>query len=170
MESFEVLPFFRGVSEGFPVDAALIRETRRDRLPRNTDLKIHAMADSWFEKRFGIKYRSQALIVTSCRFTARGYAASDKHVVRVIPLGPYKYCWSRELVDMLSISLGSPLLNGIEDILDRAGYVESDLAGAHNTRHEVMLFCEKYVAIPVHLLEGAIADDEAPPAIILGSK
>jgi len=168
LESFETLSFYRGKSGELSTDAPIICETRKDRRPRNTPPEIHENADAWFEMKFGIKYRSQAIFLTGNHFVARAYAASDKHVFRIIPVGPYKYCWSTKIDDMLSISIGSSTCGSIDDALNKAGYIESNLKGAHDSGHEVMLYCDTYIAIPTHLLEGAEPKDAHKSTIILG--
>lgn len=149
MESFEISAFYRGMSADYDCERPLLLRTRKDREPRNTDKVVHQRADAWFEQRFGIRYRSQALLVTSSIFTAKLYAATARHVFRVIPLGPYKYCWSAKVRDMVSLSTAG---GTIEDMLYASCYIESDLTQAHDSGNEVMLYCEEYVAIPSHLL------------------
>lgn len=156
-ETFEVLAFFRGVSARVAVDTPSILSPRKKRAPRNTSPEMHALADAWFERRFGVKYRSQALFVTSSSFAARGYAETERHVVRVIPLGPYRYCWSPQVRDMLSMSLDKA--GNVESTLDAAGYIESNLHLAHELGHEVMLYCDKYIAVPTYMLDESEATE-----------
>lgn len=163
-----MLAFYRGTSKGEPSEAPYIGTTRKDRKPRNIANAIHLRADDWFENRFGVKYRSQALFLSSSRFTAQHYAASEKHVVRIIPLGTYKYCWSPNVRDLLSRFKEPSAVDHVNDILGAAGYIESDLLGAHKSEHEVMLYCEKYIAIPLHLLEEATPTKEQKSLIYLG--
>jgi hypothetical protein len=49
----------------------------------------------------------------------------------------------------------------IKDYLNSAEYREVGLSEAHELGHEVMLYCEKYIAIPRGILE--------PPSSPLGS-
>jgi hypothetical protein len=165
METFEVLPFFRGMSNYDPNVPAVIK-TRMDRVPRNTDKVIHDRADAWFERQFGHKYRSQAVFLTSAFFTASGYAKhSNKNVFRIIPLGPYRYCWSPKVPDFLALTTGAN--SSIEKLLAGAGYTESGLQQAHDMGNEVMLFCERYIAIPSHFIdEKTFAEPEYSPIIL----
>jgi len=71
--------------------------------------------------------------------------------VRLIPIGEYRYCWSRNTSDLLSILKGADVAD-VENLLDSAQYVENDLGGAHSAGHEVMLSCRSCVAIPIELL------------------
>lgn len=153
MESFESLAFYRGITTGPVPVSPLIVKARKNRLPKNTPLEVHERADKWFETKFGVRYRSQAVFVTSRQFIADGYAASPQHVVRVIPLGDYRYCWSPKVYDFLTVSIDPSNSKNIEGFLDRSGYIESDLRAAHTVGYEVMIFCERYVAIPLSLLK-----------------
>lgn len=154
MDSFETLPFFRGVSARYDPQRPTIHETRRNRRPKDTSIEFHDIADGWFRSRFGVPYRSQALLLTSRRFTAQAYAATPAHVMRILPLSPYRYCWSPNAVDLLfaakKLEGASP--SEVEAHLAALGYREDGLTEAHTSGHEVMLYCEKYIAVPAHLL------------------
>lgn len=101
MASFETLNFFRGVSVRYNCQHPTIHETRRNRQPKDSPINFHNVADSWFFSRFGIRYRSQSLLVTSRLLTAGVYAATPAHVMRILPLSEYRYCWSPNVMDLL---------------------------------------------------------------------
>lgn len=143
IESFETLPFFRGIST--KIAHPVVEFTRRDRRPRDLPLAVHEAADDWFLRRFGVRFRSQAVFVTSLHVVAAGYGPQT---VRVLPLGRYQYCWSRATSDLLSILKGAAAAE-VPGLLDAASYLDTDLVGAHRHGHELMLYCEQYVAIPV---------------------
>jgi hypothetical protein len=153
MDSFETLAFFRGVSARYNVLHPTIHEIRRDRRPKDTSIEFHKVADGWFHSYFGVPYRSQALFLTSGKLTAQAYAATHEHVMRILPLSDYRYCWSPNVVDLLFTAkkLAGASRSDIEDHLVSLGYREDGLVEAHAAGHEVMLHCERYIAIPVHL-------------------
>jgi hypothetical protein len=93
--------------------------------------------------------------VSARRLTCETYASSPAHVMRVVPLSEYRYCWSPRTSDLIfaAAKLESADANDIDIYLDGADYREDGLADAHISGHEVMLFCEVYVAIPVGLLD-----------------
>jgi hypothetical protein len=105
--------------------------------------------------------------VTSRAFTAQTYAASAAHVVRVIPTTPYRFCWSPKISDLLFAA--KEMADAAPDVVMKrladADYQESDLEAAHAAGHEVMLFCDEYVAIPVGLLNSH--PDTSAPRILL---
>ena len=161
MSTFESLSFYRGVSSRHEVSSISLRVSRSDRRPRNTAAAFHAFADHWFERRFGVLYRSQALFVTSSIPMARSYAASDVHVVRVLPVSEYRYCWSPRVADLLKLSTSSSSAGATEwaRLLDGADYREDDLSAARDCGHEVMLWCRRYVTIPASLLNIKVGDE-----------
>jgi hypothetical protein len=153
MSSFESLIFYRGVSVKYEIDRPSVIEMRRDRIPKNSSIDFHLAADNWFLKRFGVAYRSQALFLCSRQLTAQTYAASPKHVMRIVPLTAYKYCWSPKVSDLLfaATTFATADVSMVENHLDSVGYREDGLTDAHDAGHEVMLHCERYMAIPVDL-------------------
>lgn len=167
MDSFETLTFFRGVSARYNPQHPTIHEIRRNRRPKDTSIEFHNIADEWFRSRFGVLYRSQSLCLTSRKLTAQVYAATPAHVMRILPLSYYRYCWSPNATDLLFAArkLEGASQREIEDYLDSLGYLEDGLAEAHAAGHEVMLHCERFITIPVHLAE--TNGEEASGSILL---
>lgn len=157
IESFETLAFYRGLSNISGMVAPFIIKTRKDRKPRDLPKYIHERADAWFNQQFGVRYRSQAAFVTGSRFIAQNYAKSSGNVVRVIPLGAYSYCWSPKNSDLLFYHAKQTSIE-VEAYLSSSEYTESGLGSACASGNEVMLFCDSYVAIPVHLLNREATD------------
>lgn len=151
-ETFEFLSFYRGVSARYETRHPTLHATRRDRLPRDMKPELHQLADEWFFKKFGIKYRSQSLFLSSDENVATSYAASAFHVMRIIPIGEYSYCWSSSIQDLLQICITDQREENLLHTLENSNYKQTDLAQAHAYRHEVMLFCERYICIPNHLI------------------
>ena len=170
MDSFETLIFLRGVSARYDPQHPTIHKTRLNRRPKDSPIEFHNVADRWFYSRFGVLYRSQALLLTSRKLTASAYAATPAHVMRILPLSDYRYCWSPNAVDLLfaATKLKDASPSEIEDHLTSLGYREDGLAEAHATGHEVMLHCDRYIAIPVNLVSGK--GEESTGASILLDK
>lgn len=161
MSTFEIIPFYRGFSRKHSIDRPSVIVPRRNRRPKNSPAHFHNIADEWFRKRFGIQYRSQGVFVTSSIVAASSYAESPDYVMRVIPIDAYAYCWSPKISDLLfaANSMKSASRDEIESYLDSALYRDSELQNAHSSGHEVMLWCERYVAIPAHLLGDNLQPD-----------
>ncbi len=154
--SFETLSFYRGFSNAQTPSAPLILKTRKDRRPRDMPEDLHNRANEWFNKKFGIYYRSEALFVSGSKFIAQNYAKDSGFVARIIPLDAYKFCWSPKNSDLLFLRT-KPENITVESYLEGSAYQESDLEAARTSSHELMLYCDAYVAIPVDML-----DSEAP--------
>lgn len=167
MSTFEVLPFYRGVSQKYPSDRPSLLTPRHDRRPKNSSIAFHEIADRWFERRFGVRYRSQGVFITSGLLSATTYAASPAHVMRVVPLSDYRFCWSPRVSDLLfgANKFDKSSTDEIEVYLDSADYRDHGLQEAHDAGHEVMLHCERYIAIPVPLL-GITVPSELPSIIL----
>ena len=142
------------MSDRYPADRPSIVPVRRDRRPRNSSARFHEIADQWFRSNFGVSYRSQAVFITSKILTASAYARAPEYVMRVIPLTAYRFCWSPKVKDLLFVANrhSESSREEIEIYLNSLDYRENDLTAAHEVGNEVMLFCEKYVAIPVSQL------------------
>lgn len=169
MSTFEILSFFRGTSGNDPATRPYISNVRKDRKPKNSPLDFHHVADAWFLKRFSIKHRSSSVFLTSRIVTANTYAASPDHVIRVIPISDYRYCWSPKVSDLIfsaeRMKSASPA--EIEAHLDSLDYIDTDLNEAHRTGHEVMLNCAQFIGIPVSLLSEFQPQVDAGSPILL---
>ncbi|WP_198120343.1 hypothetical protein [Massilia rhizosphaerae] len=166
INSFETLAFYRGISSQTSIEHPSVRNVRKDRIPRNMPQEIHDRADAWFNEKFGVRYRSQALFVTSSMFIATNYATTPENVVRVIPIGPYRYCWSKKCSDLLFFKASENKIT-IEGYLNDSDYIETDLADAFSSGNEVMLYCEQYVAIPLRLLQTKESETAAKEKSVL---
>ena len=152
MYSFENLVFFRGVSGSTDPSVCSVRKVRKDRRPRDTLLHLHTAADEWFLRKFGFKFRSQALFLTSTQTTATAYASAPENVYRIIPLDQYTFCWSPKISDMLQLIDATTTPEMLWHALDAADYRIDDLKSAHTSGNEVMLVCDQYISIPIEKL------------------
>lgn len=167
-QSFETLSFYRGFANVKKPTTPLIFTTRKDRIPRDMPEDLHNAANEWFFRKFGIYFRSQALFVTGSKFIALNYAKEEGFVARIIPLGDYRICWSRKNSDLLFLRT-RPKGVTVESYLENSNYQVSDLGAAQASNHEVMLYCDTYVAIPIDLLNEdrvAIGSKILLPAIL----
>lgn len=154
MKTFECLSFFRGMSEKYPTDRPFVHRVRSHRRPKDSSQNFHGIADQWFYERFGIRYRSNVVCVTSRELTALAYAATPAHVMRIVPLSEYRYCWSPNASDLLFLAkeMAQASQKEIFSALELLGYQEDGLEKASATGHEVMLHCDLYLAIPIDCL------------------
>ena len=119
-------------------------------------MQFQTVADSWFVEKFGLPFRSGAVFVTSRVVTATAHAHGKtfERVMRVVPLSPYSYCWSPEVSDLLFVAreCQDASVDEIKTRLSRLKYRTDSLLAAHESGHEVMLYCDVYASIPLSFL------------------
>lgn len=152
MSSFETFAFYRGLSEHYEIAHPTLHATRKNRCPRDMSVDLHNTADDWFYESFGVRYRSQSIFLSSNINVAAAYAATPNHIVRIIPVGTYRYCWSSQLSDLLQLCMCRPDIDTFKDDLKCSSYKEDGIEEAYHSGHEVMLFCESYVCIPTNCI------------------
>ena len=121
-----------------------IQDVRNDRNPRNMKLEVHEAADEWFHDRFGFKARSEAVFVSGELADAKSYGKA----YAVFPIGEFKYVWSPDVGDLF-ILLHSTRPADVEEELNGAGYMDTQLKHAISSGLEIMVQCKKYYAIPM---------------------
>lgn len=87
---------YRGINRSeTPTTLSGVISPRADRQPLDTPLQIHTMLDNRLYQDFGIKYRSNSMFVTGDRAFAGDYGA----LCIVLPLGPFKYAYGKNVRD-----------------------------------------------------------------------
>ena len=81
----------------------LLRKTRRRKLrkPKDTDIRVHKIAEKFFMKKFGWKPRSQGVFAVGSYSAATYYG----NAYYFFPIGSYRYLWSPDKSDFY---LGAP--------------------------------------------------------------
>lgn len=134
---------------------AYIMSVRKNRRPMTMDPKLSKVIDHWFEDRFGIRARSQALFC----YGEGGAAAAEAyghHKCVVFPIGSFTYVWSPG-VDDLYYEVQADL-KGVVDpteidrYLSQLGYTINDLDKAVMSDSEIMVDCDQFIAVPYHSL------------------
>jgi hypothetical protein len=145
-------PLFRGIPKFDFQDNEVIRKisVNQSRNPRDTALSLHTLADNWFEKHTGIRFRSQSIFVTGDYGLAHTYTGTSGRVAIVLPIGHYDYCWSGNYYDMtneidkyripIHIDDDSEMMNII--MADGDYYFNSKLKEAIASHHEIMVHCQ----------------------------
>lgn len=163
---FDFKPLKRGMKNKSNI---LIGNVRPDRKPTDTPLPIHQFMDNWFYKKFGVKFRSNAMFATKSQ-SAQTYG--DVYIV--FPIGEFKYCYSTVVSDLyvditskIESKLSShyaPLskekfndflsdednvkfsLDIVEKLLSDSNFVNDNLKNVTNYP-EIMINCKSYLAI-----------------------
>jgi hypothetical protein len=143
----------------------------KDRLPLDTDEKLHDHADDWFYKKFKIRFRTQATFASGSQRVAEEYG--DPFII--FPIGKFDYCYSNIYGDMTNA-----LMDGLQKMIEQVPrdqkqhviddvdgeYAEEILEDGHyklNTglatfitkypKSEVMIHCDYYYALPIRRFE-----------------
>lgn len=143
---------------------AYIITPRKDRLPLSTSPELHKKFDAYFKKAFGWKARSEGV------FCAGNPSAMYGESYAIIPIGKWEYLWGKNVYDLTTDfnTLFSKVfgrdkwheiggLSGItqeivDQVLDSGQYIDTELALALRRNQEIMLKCDKYLAIHIELL------------------
>jgi hypothetical protein len=151
---------YRGTDIRF-AHSFFIQAPRRNRLPLNTPVRIHKIADEYFEKKFGIKFRSESLFVSQRPSLAKYYG---KCYV-IFPLDDVKILWSPKSEDffMSLEKLNLPKTDekdAIDDerikvmnMLQSLDYTDDpkSLKAFFNERqffnNELMIYCDEYLGV-----------------------
>lgn len=160
--SFDFEPFYRGMKNKPNI---LIGSVRTDRKPMNTPLPIHEFMDNWFYKKFGVKFRSNAMFTIKDKPNAKFFG--DVYIV--FPIGEFKYCYSNDVFDLYDLIISKiqqytdinatdintflsdkqhlkTVIDIVEKILIDSNYVDSNLK-ALSVNSEIMINCKSYLAI-----------------------
>lgn len=133
------------VTSGAGEHDAYRMDVRTDRKPLHTDELTHWNIDAIFKKQFGIAARSEGLFVTGSNQVASLYGPT----YIVIPRGEFKYLWSPITADMYGVQFKPE--DDVEQMVRDMDYKMTDLQDAINSRHEIMIFCKDYYALPTSL-------------------
>jgi len=87
-------PLFRGFQQSFQNDLTLAK-VRKDRKPLGSPQAYHDNANEYFQQKFGVKVRSEALFTTG----EIGQADEFGNVMCVLPKGDFTFYWSPIIPD-----------------------------------------------------------------------
>lgn len=129
-------------------------KTRRDRIPADTPARYSKLADDVLHAEFGWYPRSEGTFATGSIKDTHEYGIP--HIM--IPIGPTRFVWSPKVKDLyvsLFQNLSSPLFRAPDeesglmwtDAVAAAGYKDTDLGAAIRSFNEIMLDCDRYLAI-----------------------
>lgn len=149
--------FYRGVELPFHPDSpkAYLAKTRKNRRPLDTNFRVHEIADDYFLKKYGVRFRSQGIFTLRNEDLASFYG----NTFMFFPLGKVNYIWSETQMDLGASLLGKEfhfpssqkLKSVIHEIIDNAKYHFNEdlnlIRDPQFTRNEVVVDCENYVLV-----------------------
>jgi hypothetical protein len=157
---------YKWLTRGETAPNAFVRNTRSDRVPKDSDKKLHKLYNLWIRLAGGVANRSNSIFVSGNRREAHAYGK----VYAVYPIGQFNYTWSPRLDDWYSnleqdMGLGA-LFNGLlkpdakadlETVPTAASYdvakvreliyADKELQNALQAQHEIMVKCENAIYI-----------------------
>lgn len=148
-------PFlYRG---GMPRSKGFIEITpRKDRRPLDSPVEWHDALNKEFEKKFGVKARSQTVFTKG--FTPTGYGVDYV----VLPIGKYYVLWSNSIDDLyeyykkkkkqkdnINIELE---VEKVVSTYKKSSIIEVKSAFSREKlrSHEIMLFCDRYYSVSIY--------------------
>lgn len=165
---------YRGMSDNsavyknYAVDGRIIngqiKTPRNNRAPRDTPAWAHKEIDNFFDKKFGIKLRSNSIFAYNNGAQAGGYG--DLHII--IPFGKYDIYWADGVSDLTARlfpemvgSVSGPVVGKVDydenpyDARNALGYMlhQVDYQKGPNKealqsgKAELMVVCERYIAL-----------------------
>lgn len=127
------------------LNCAYIPGSNDERIPRNSKQSVHDKANELFTQYYGAPFRN-GVFVTGKKISAGKYGTP----VAVFPIGEFKYCWSKSILDMY---IATPPGDKPKDELYekiKHSYQTTDLPAGIRSNNEIMLYCDSclvYVAV-----------------------
>ncbi len=121
---------------------------RKDRKPLSFTKPVHKKLDDWFFDNFGVKHRSQSLFCFGNDASPTQLRTFGAHTIAIFPMGDFKFAWSEnvgDLYDLLSVSGDVSIDKQMRDFK----FKDTDLVNAIKSNKEIMINCDKYLAIPI---------------------
>ena len=88
---------YHGLYRGMEMDdLAKVCRVRKNRKPSDTPIEFHNIMDDWFNKKFGIRFRSNAMFAVQNERLASQYGS----LYNVFPIGEFDICSSNEIIDL----------------------------------------------------------------------
>ena len=131
---------------------------RKDRKPRDTNIYVHALLDAYFQKKFGVKVRSEGLFTTGDRQISTKYGQA----YYVFPVGDFKFIWgtykadpvadtlhwTRKIKDMMYVRYKKDSEDVTQQVMDEIDWHTDDLAKAIRSGAEIAILADKAIIVP----------------------
>lgn len=131
------------------------RAVQKERHPMDTPPTVHKMLDAKFQRKWGVKARSQSIFCTGSPTHAEMYG----HPFMIFPMGRFTYLYHPKVKDLFNHIRFNVMfdldMSSIED-LDKfdermisfiAEYKNRDLVAGIKSGNEIMVQCKEYFAV-----------------------
>ena len=125
----------------------------KSRIPQGTPPALFSEINSEFTRKFGVPFRNGMCVTGS-------YSWANKfgHTCQIIPVGEFKFCWSKyipdfgtemlDLNDVVDEDTDEPTEEGwqlIQDMVNR--HIDTDLKTAIRSHNEIAIYCDKCLVL-----------------------
>lgn len=125
------------------------KNVRQDRRAMDTFDDLHIDLDNWFNKKFGIKARTQSIFCFADPKDTENYGVP----CIVFPIGPIKYVWSPNVPDLFYKIPRNISAKEVPSTMSALKYTDKRLSDMVTTRSEVMIQCDSYYIFPLEYEE-----------------
>jgi len=159
-------PLWRGIQSPTTKEF-LVLQCPVNRQPMDTQQYVHGVADNYFEKNFGVAYRSNAFFATGSEAVAADYGSeAGGSNILLFPIDNFSYVWSEHYHDLYHTfndrfpwrdeMRSNPVMyrNAIVAFLDDGMYVNHSIKRAIHIGCEIMVHCGAAYGINQSALEG----------------
>ena len=153
------LRLFRGMA--YEGKMSLLRKQIRlnDRKPKAMNDEIHNVINDYFTREFGEPFRNALFVISNSNL-----ASSFGIVYNIFPIGEFTYLWSPKVEDLnynilngaLETSPGKSkedLIDELHHQLSKYHYRTHGLNDALDFKHEIMIRCKEYYALPKQYID-----------------
>lgn len=160
IEKSDGLPLYRGY--GGPITAIFsgTREVpiRKDRKPRDSSQYVHGLLDAYFQRKFGVKVRSEGLFTTGDRELTERYGRPHW----VFPVGNFKFVWgmykgdavadtlwwTRRIQEMMQVRKAEEGDSVTDMVLQGIDWYTDDLPKAIKSGAEIAILADSAFIVP----------------------
>ena len=142
-------------------------DVRKDRQPLDTSKHVHSLLDAYFQKRFGVKVRSEGLFTTGSKSGAALYGMPNY----VFPVGEFKFIWgtyegrgindtislTKQIERMLQLRKRADAASVTQEMLDQVDWHEDDLPDAIKSSAEIAILVDKVILVPAVSIKDGVS-------------
>lgn len=115
---------------------------RKSRRPKDTSYEVHITLDSFFERRFGWKARSEGVFTTPMVSKATKFG---KKIGIIFPKDGFDFLWNPRIMDSIHFETEKRLNRSFTEQLER--YRDDNLVGAIQQESEIIFRCDYFYLI-----------------------
>lgn len=151
VKGLQTAEYIEFVDQGKEIQGT-IKTVRQNRNPLDSTAKWHKHAGEYFKEKFGFNARAEGMFCFGWHVPEHDIRAYGTPCI-VIPIGEFRYIWSRKVEDffvsIIDLDARPDTQEEFNEWLDEKSYKDDDFVEAINSKHEIMIKCDKYLAFPM---------------------